>query len=77
MTTDNTACEGPVRNTEASLVQAADAMASAAAAIGRTADAATAILARVDRWAEYAETFAKTYLEKLKPMLDVLLKIIP
>ena len=77
MEPDTTACGGPIRDTEASLAQAADAVAGAAAAIGRTADAATAILTRVDAWAAKAETFTKTYLEKLTPMLDVLLKLIP
>ena len=77
MNSDNTACEGPVRDTEAALAQAADAVATAAAAIGRTADAATSILLRVDRQAANLEVFVGTYLKKLTPMLDELLKLIP
>ena len=77
MSDTKTNLEGAIRDTQASFAQAADAVASAAESIGKTADAATAILTRVDRWAAGAETFAKSYVEKLTPMLDVLLKMIP
>jgi hypothetical protein len=77
MEPDTTACGGPIRDTEASLAQAADAVATAATAIGRAADAATSILLRVDRQAANLEVFVATYLEKLTPMLDELLKRLP
>ena len=50
---------------------------SAAAAIGRTADAATAILRAWTPGSQGRDGFTKTYLEKLTPMLDELLKLIP
>jgi hypothetical protein len=77
METSQTDLKGTFRDTETSLAQAADAMASAAAAIGRTADAATSILLRVDRQAANAEAFVATYLKKLTPILDELLKLLP
>ena len=77
METPETVCSGPIRDAEADLSEAAAAVASAAAAIGRTADAMTSLITRVDRWAAKAETFATVYLTKLLPLLEQLEKRLP
>jgi hypothetical protein len=55
MKTTKSPCKGPIRDAQASLSEAADAVTAAAAAVVKTADAATNILTRINGWLDRLE----------------------